>query len=374
LYDVRDPVADRLSFFGREALAAELEDLLVRGRPIALFGLRKMGKSSLLRYLRDKLPFPTALVDLQQGVGLADLCKRIIESWDRSLRVKVPGSSLSFVCPDRNLAVSSAFAETTRGLLASLEERNVTPRLILLVDEIDVMVPGGDDEGLDRYLAFARVLRGLVQEKPGQFSLVVVGVDPVFNRENRMSGEQNPFYQFFVERYVPALDPKDCEQMIRNIGQQMSLAYSDEALAFVTAASGGHPFLARQLCSVAFQRLSHVGNVSLPHLQDTAEYFVRTPDKAAFLDERGLWGEICNPSLWPQSQVIENQAVLRSLAQAEPRSETTLMRLARDCRAAEHSLIELEKRAIIERLERGRVRIRPHLFRDWIRRYKLTEE
>jgi hypothetical protein len=54
-YDVRDPVADRLNFFGREALANELMEALIEGRPLALFGLRKIGKSSLLKYLRDKL-------------------------------------------------------------------------------------------------------------------------------------------------------------------------------------------------------------------------------------------------------------------------------------------------------------------------------
>jgi hypothetical protein len=86
LYNVRDPVADRPNFFGREIRADELLESLVKGQSLALFGLRKMGKSSLLQYLRDQAPFPVAHVDLQAGVELARLYKRILESWQRVRR------------------------------------------------------------------------------------------------------------------------------------------------------------------------------------------------------------------------------------------------------------------------------------------------
>ena len=57
-YNVRSPVFDVLNFFGREALADEIAYLLASGQPVGLFGLRKMGKTSLLGFLRGRLPYP----------------------------------------------------------------------------------------------------------------------------------------------------------------------------------------------------------------------------------------------------------------------------------------------------------------------------
>src|SRR4051794_14534561 len=62
-FDVRDPVFDVLNFFGREALAKSLEGRFRQSQPVGLFGFRKMGKTSLMRYLKNILPCPTASVD-----------------------------------------------------------------------------------------------------------------------------------------------------------------------------------------------------------------------------------------------------------------------------------------------------------------------
>ena len=159
--------------------------------------------------------------------------------------------------------------------------------------------------------------------------------------------------------------------MIRNIGQQMGLVYSDEAAAFVAEVSGGHPFLARQLCSLAFQRLGRRGDVPLSHLQEVAARFIREPGTSEILDEKGLWGEVSDPKVWPQLQITENQAVLKSLAQTEPQPELELVRCAQDTRACERSLDELERRAVLGRLEQALFNIRLRLFRAWIRRYQL---
>jgi len=372
-YNIRHPVADRLNFFGREALANELIEHLIEGRPVALFGLRKMGKSSLLMYLRDKLPFPTSLVDLQAGVEPGDLYERILTLWSRSMQVKVRDLGWSppnmIGAPD----LSSAFASAARQLLILLEDHDVPPRLCLLVDEMEWIVPHSG-KGVGRYLAFARALRGLVQEEEGRFLLLVAGVDPLFNRVNRLAGQQNPFYQFFREVYLPSLERDDCIQMIRNIGRQMDLTYSEEAVAFVANVSGGHPFLARQLCSLALRQLGRSGDVPLPHLQETARRFIREPGTSELVNENGLWGEVSNPNLWPQPQVVENQAILKSLAQTEPQPESDLVRRAQDRRACERSLDELERRAVLGKLERSLFNIRLCLFRNWIRRYQLGEE
>lgn len=370
LYNIRHPVADRLNFFGREVLADELMTHLDKGRPMALFGLRKMGKSSMLKYMRDKLPHPTAIVDLETGTDLQRLYERILLSWTHSVQVKVKGGNWS--PPDLTGAAdaSSAFSAATRQLLDFLKDQGLAPKVCLLVDEMEVTFPRRG-ESAERYLAFTRTLRGLVQEQDGGFSLLVSSLDPSFNRINRLAGQQNPFYQFFREVYLPALEFDDCMRMICVIGGQMGLKYAEEAARFVAEISGGHPFLARQLCSLAFQELGRDGDVPLSHLEAIAERFIREPGKAELLDEAGLWGEISDLDLWPEPQAMANQAILLSLSQIEPQPEPDLIARAQDHRACERSLDEMEKRDILGRPEAALFHIQLGLFRDWIRRYKL---
>ena len=77
-FDVREPVFDVLNFFGREALAESLAERLGEGGRYGVFGLRKMGKSSLMRYTAGKLPFPTAWLSLQQSVLPESVYERIL--------------------------------------------------------------------------------------------------------------------------------------------------------------------------------------------------------------------------------------------------------------------------------------------------------
>ncbi|MCC6190317.1 MAG: tetratricopeptide repeat protein [Anaerolineales bacterium] len=378
-YDVRNPVVDRLNFFGREPRANELAEVLEQGRPLGLFGLRKMGKSSFMRHLRDRATFPVAYVDLQAGEELTALYNRILGSWQRSLRVRLP--QFNWTPPVIVAEASSSFVTAVHDLIARLEVLGHTSRLGLFIDEIEVMVPRPSAgtgslslEELNRYLSFARALRGLVQETD-RLSLLVVGVDPQFNRVSRWHGQQNPFYQFFREEYLGPLSRDECVQMVRNIGRQMDLDYTDEAASFVAEVSGGHPFLARQLCSSAIEALgtSGVSRIELSHLVQAAERFIRQPGTADLLNENGLWGEVTDPALWPMLQVIENRAILTGLSRSDGQPEAVLVAGGSDRTAREKSVFELEHRTVLGRLEQM-LMIRFDLFKQWIERYQVRME
>ena len=287
LYDRQNPIADRLNFFGREGLAAQLSDDLARGHAVALFGLRKMGKSSLLAYVRDQLPYGVAVVDLEVGTDFGELATRILRGWTERLRTVAP--ALAWQPPEIGVdeAPTAYFGRAVRGLLTALDEAGADARLAVFVDEIELVYPM-DEAAVPPYLDFARTLRGLAQEYGGRFGLMVAGVDPKVVRTNRLFGQQNPFYNFFRVQYLPPLSEADCGQMVRNIGVQMGLDYVDEAVAFVAQASGGHPYWARKLCSLAFQAWQEPGPMTLGHLVATARRFIQHPDTAQLLDQRGL--------------------------------------------------------------------------------------
>ena len=109
--------------------------------------------------------------------------------------------------------------------------------------------------------------------------------------------------------------------MIKNVGQQMGLRFQAQAAEFVADISGGHPFLARQLCSLAIQSSQAIrasGEIKIDHLKQAVQDFIQNPDYASNLDTQGLWGEVTNPKIWPESEISIHEFILETLADEQP--------------------------------------------------------
>jgi tetratricopeptide (TPR) repeat protein/LysM repeat protein len=377
-YDVRDPVSDVLNFFGREALAHEIIEHLKTGQPTGMFGLRKMGKSSLMRYMQRLMPCPTAWLDLQAGIELAALYERILRAWnnDAQARFKLD-LGLQSVKLDADPAAQ--FFQLIQSALDQLAAQAPEARLAIFLDEVELVTPPVNAEGpvLERYLSLMRMMRGLVQED-GRVSLMVAGVDATVNRINRWGGEQNPFYQLLREEYLPPLLEADCIQMTRNIGRQVELAYADDAANLVAQASGGHPFLARQLCSLAYkQRGQQPGETSGESIQKAIERFLFDPQYTTFLSDTGLWGEISNVKLWGDQAAQANQAILLALARSSEPLPQSVMTDGPDSDSLRAALFALQQLWVIrpadDSLDQSdpRYKIAFDLFHAWIRHARL---
>ncbi len=79
-YDIRVPVSDVFSFFGRESLTEELLNALRLSQNLGLFGLQKMGKSSVLQRLQKLSKFPAAYVYLNKNDRLDRIYNTILTS------------------------------------------------------------------------------------------------------------------------------------------------------------------------------------------------------------------------------------------------------------------------------------------------------
>jgi tetratricopeptide (TPR) repeat protein len=379
-YNVRHPVSDVLNFFGREALARELIDnRLIAGQPIGLFGLRKMGKSSLMRYMQRLMPCPTAWLDLQAGVDLAALYERILRAWNNDATARF---NVDLGLQDTQLKSddpSARFFQLAQDALDKLDNQIPEARLAVFLDEIELIIPPADAEGpvLKRYLSLMRMLRGLVQED-GRVLFMVAGVDVSINRINRWGKEQNPLYQLLQEVCLPPLLKDDCIQMIRNIGRQVELSYADDAEICVARASGGHPFLARQLCSLAYkQRNQQPGEISLRPIEKAVDRFLSDPVYAALVNDTGLWGEVSSVGLWGEQASRANQAVLLALARSpEPLTESAITN-GLDSASPRSALFALQQLCVVRAVEDSpdhpdpRYEIAFGLFRSWLRRVQL---
>ena len=186
-------------------LQRKIAGTLRTGQRVGLFGVHKMGKSSVLQRLKLQLEFPVAYVYLQPNDSLAELYLKLLQQWKTDLQIKLP--RFQWQPPDAITSPNPGmeFHEITHDLLKRLEQSSEVARLGVFLDEIDLWVPTRDDpKAIARYVDLMHSLRGLKQET-NQLSLLVAGIHPMLSRINLLSGGiKNPMYQVVSERF---LDP-----------------------------------------------------------------------------------------------------------------------------------------------------------------------
>jgi hypothetical protein len=266
LYQGNVPVSGR-RFFGREAELANLIRNFDSGDHTGLFGLRKVGKTSLLYQLREKRPKDlSAYVDPEGAPpGVRD-CKYLYWSaanqWREQLEEKYAelADSLSFRLAGqyRSYAelpeisrVAVDFDSDLRLLREILMRREETQpvKALLLLDELEKILPQpGEAAGWEGYADFFTYLRGVAQET-GFLVSVVAGANPRICEEAQFEGQDNPVFQFYQQMYLPPLERHECFEMIEKLGKGMGMTYKPRALASIYEETGGHPFITRRLCS-----------------------------------------------------------------------------------------------------------------------------
>ncbi|MGC8898870.1 MAG: hypothetical protein ACP5ON_11645, partial [Bacteroidota bacterium] len=253
LYKGNFPVSGRM-FFGREKEIGIVNCSIEEGRSIGIFGLRKSGKTSLLYQL--KLIRNTDLVAYfdPEASPLTDtswLCWRAIKEfaqqrgWTSKSILSLENIRSETALPDFS-TVAMHFVGDIRVLL-----KNEPPevRLILMIDEIEKVTPARG-ESWAHSLEFFRIVRGLAQESQGRFVVIIAGANPAICEMPQWHGEDNPVFQFFEEMFLSLLPEKECKEMVVTLGEGMGVHWDDDALREVYRLTGGHPFVARKVCSI----------------------------------------------------------------------------------------------------------------------------
>ena len=174
VYEAHNPVSNAATFFGRGHFINQLVLKISRGENFGIFGLRKIGKTSLVYRLRElSRDHLVAYVDLQ-GVssrGVAEVYVRLVESLVRDMRVKHPDISVpSLHSPDEHTSDAQAAAGHFHSDVLAIRqafERSARPlpHVLLLLDEIELMVPTRGTPGFEGHQDFFRHIRGLYQQE-----------------------------------------------------------------------------------------------------------------------------------------------------------------------------------------------------------------
>lgn len=253
-------------FVGREQELRALRGRLLDGRPVGLFGLRKVGKTSLLLYLRDQwlrdakgddpvvhaVPIHVDLLAVSFAeTNLDGILRLVLESTTRTMsELGVDSSSLALAPVDEHRRLHGQdlrerVAGTLAGVLAWSRTQASRPPVLLLIDEYERLLGAARmpvADGLD----FLDFIRGLVQQHPGEFNFLVAGLDRRPAARARYDGRQNPLFGFLVETYLAGLDRSEMNPLVRKIGRRLALDFKSDALDVMWAETGGHPYLVRE--------------------------------------------------------------------------------------------------------------------------------
>lgn len=279
IFDDSEPVTESSEFFGREQSVQEIVSRIFLGRPVAVFGLRKIGKTSLLRRVQGLLE-----ADRSRVIGTAfiqcnatkyragrwwDVVADIAEGWTESLqrRADAVGSKVSpgarklrneFEADSVDPAgIAAAFEKDVEKLRRAARQiaRDAganSVRLVAILDEADELYPTNPSAGYWRrdYFELWNTLqttkRGL--DAPEDLVYVLGGVNPVGVEAGALLDRPNPLFELGT-RYLGPLDEPESLDLLQGLGSRIGLQFTEASCRRAHDKTGGHPWLLRKLGS-----------------------------------------------------------------------------------------------------------------------------
>jgi hypothetical protein len=265
LYAETTPVTGG-SFFGRELLLQSLTEDARSGRSFGLFGLRKVGKTSVLKTWASRLRsldgdnYVTVICDLESLPSLPEpVAPGLVRMLSKRIRdeLKERGFRTREVAELPATASADEFKEALENLLRKLAREDV--QIVLGLDEIEYLCPPGLIEGdLAEGQEVTRVLSILrsISQQESNFMFGVAGLASAVLESGYLFGRPNPLFSWARPYHLSFLEPAESTSLIVELGRRMGVDWDQEAVLAVCLASGGHPYLLRDLASRTVEGLA----------------------------------------------------------------------------------------------------------------------
>jgi len=373
LYRYNYPVSGR-RFFGRELDLQRLMRDIDDGHNVGVFGLRKVGKTSMLHQLRElRNQDITVYLDIQGVPSDSQDCAYLYWAIARKLREECEAKKeiLGSVLTDISLQLGSQnapqfqkrtprlFDHDIQTVLNRLEQNGMPTRLVLILDEVDRLLPVSEvNPGFRGYADFFAYLRGASQNSGGRFVTIITAANPVLCEQAMWEGRDNPIFQFYHLMFLPPLTREDCNEMVVKLGRGMGIGYSEESLDAIFHATSGHPYITRLLCSQINQL-----NPSRP-LQVTPDIVAHARNEFLRGEATPIFSEILErlDTFFP----IERDLLLFIADGVD--DEIELSRLVNQ--PVDVALYHLIGYQLVEQAE-GKYRIKIDMLHKWLQRYRL---
>lgn len=276
LFGLASPLNSDSTFFGKDRTnsISELYGKYRQGEHGGVFGLRRIGKTSVLNLLKQRVQqdngvavyFDMSMVHHQRWNSLLhSITKRIQDEYAfskfDSTVVMLPED---FALPDaasryNEPKAPSSFGEDMKSLYHALGNR----RILLIFDEIEQIgfttSPTEHWKTGNDALFFWQVIRAVYQMNPELFSFVIAGVNPKCIEISTINGTDNPIFNMLTSLYISLFDIGDIKEMLTSIGGHIGLCFEEEVFAKMIDDYGGHPFLTRKVCSMINSEILKAG-------------------------------------------------------------------------------------------------------------------
>ncbi|MFN8503702.1 cold shock domain-containing protein [Kouleothrix sp.] len=269
LFHYRFPVSGR-QFYGRESELQNLMRNIDDGQHTGIYGLRKVGKTSLMYQIQEKRPNDIVVyIDLQKIAGASNDCAYLYWKIARALQesiedkrqngIQIKDLNLKLGCEEDYEKIDKPeernplrFDSDINQIIDSLDdiEGPVPSKIVITIDELEWMLPApGYSPGFRGYSSFFAHLRGISQTTQGRVVSIVTAANPTVSEQGKWEGRDNPVFQFYKDMFLPPLAQKECYEMIEKLGRGMGVSFENEALEHIYNETGGHPYITRQFCS-----------------------------------------------------------------------------------------------------------------------------
>ncbi len=277
LFDESQPVRRPSEFLGRHSVVDEVLANILGGSPVGIFGLRRIGKSSLLGRVEDLLEAdPTSVTATAFLLGNSTrvtagrwwlLASDMLSAWQQKLsrfaattdsKIRPKAESLSAAIKSNTSdgrRLATAFEKDLRALLKAAdalarESERPSARLVFFLDECDHLHPEHPHAGYWRedFFSFWNTIQGVrcSLEDPERFVYVIGGTRAAVVEHGTLLGQPNPLFEthpIFL-RPMPA---NEAEALLTEIGGRMDLVFTKEAAEAAYSLVGGFPLLLRKL-------------------------------------------------------------------------------------------------------------------------------
>jgi ligand-binding sensor domain-containing protein/histone H3/H4 len=247
-YVAGSPIREETMFYGRAQVLREIESALHKNS-VMIHGERRIGKTSLLYQLLQRLDgkvdggyrFLPIFVDLE-GTPESQFFHRLMEAALDAVHHQLPelphNQDLFYSHLDSGEAYEDRyFRRDLRSLLDHLRQHfGQQPRLILLLDEADIM----NTYNTLTQQQFRRILQDTFAQNVG---VVVAGV----NISKAWDRVESPWYNMFIEMQMPPFDRPEAERLMREPVAKF-YRWDKDAIHYVFAQSQGRPHRIQQIC------------------------------------------------------------------------------------------------------------------------------
>lgn len=259
-FDITGPVAHDNQFFGRRDEAVDLARKLQKGQIKSSFGMRKIGKTSIMHRVLGEVgsnyDSAVVFVDCQRddvfGLSAAQLMRSIADSLQ-----SLNETGRSYAELEANLSAIDSM-EAAKIFTATLQQFDRP--VILAFDEIDYVTPGNVSapHWKQDFLPFWRNVRAAYhasQRLDKSFSIFLSGVSTRWFTVESIDGVENAALAFVPEEYLSPLPLGAAAAMIKRLGAMSGLRFSEDAAEYIAKYCCNMPFWIRKACSFIHFRI-----------------------------------------------------------------------------------------------------------------------